>query len=190
MTVSQPRYSAIAIALHWSIAVLILLNMAIGFVMEGLGAPLKAAVVPLHFSCGITVLALSCLRVGWRLTHRPPALPADFARWERAAAHSAHALLYVLMIVMPILGWCIISAHPPRPEGAASIWGLIRLPAISPIAQLGGAAQKQAHGWFVDAHCAGGWILAGILVLHIAGAFKHQWIDGRAGLGRMGIGRG
>jgi len=183
------RYTTVAIVLHWAIAALILLNIAAGFVMEGLAQPLKAVAVPFHISCGITVLVLTAMRVAWRLTHRPPPMAPEMAPWERATAHAVHGLLYILMMVMPLIGWSIISAHPPRSEGAARIWGLLRLPAIPPIANLGAAAQKAAHGLFVNAHTAGGWILAGMLVLHIAGALKHQWFDGRPELARMGIGR-
>ncbi len=183
------RYTTVAILLHWAIAALILLNIGVGFVMEGLAPPLKAVVVPFHFSCGITVLALTALRVLWRLTHRPPPLPPGMSPWERAAAHAAHGILYVLMIAMPLIGWSIISAHPPRAEGAARIWGILRLPAISPISHLGDAAQKAAHGLFVEAHTVGGWILVGVLALHVAGAMKHQWFDDRPELARMGIGR-
>jgi len=183
------RYTTVAIVLHWAIAALILLNIGIGFLMEGLAQPLKAIAVPFHFSCGITILLLTAMRVAWRLTHRPPPMAAQMAPWERAAAHAVHGLLYLLMMAMPLIGWSIISAHPPRPEGAARIWGVLRLPAIPPISHLGTAAQKAAHGLFVNAHAAGGWILTGLLVLHVAGALKHQWFDRRPELARMGIGR-
>jgi cytochrome b561 len=189
MTHDSQRYSRVAIALHWTIAALILVNIGIGLVMEGLTPPQKGIVVPFHISCGMTVLALTVLRILWRMTHRPPPFSAHLAPWERHAAHTAHALLYVLMIAMPLIGWAIISAHPPRPQGAASIWGFIRLPALSPISHLADPEQKAAHGTFVSAHSIGGWILMGVLVLHIAGALKHQWIDRHPELARMGIGR-
>ena len=157
--------------------------------MEGLPQARKAVVVPFHFSTGMTILALTAARILWRLTHRPPPFPRDMAPWERAVAHAAHGLLYALMVVMPLIGWMIISSHPPRPQGAAMIWGVLRLPAIAPIANLADAAQKTAHGRFVAAHVAGAWILIGLLVLHIAGAVKHQWFDRQPELARMGIGK-
>jgi cytochrome b561 len=186
---NDSRYTTVAITLHWTIAALILLNISIGLVMEGLAEPLKAVAVPFHFSCGMTVLLLSALRLVWRLTHAPPPLPASMAPWERVAARTAHATLYLLMIAMPLVGWMIISAHPPRAQGAATLWGFLQLPAIAPIAHLGDASQKTAHSLFVDVHATGGWILIGLLVLHVAGALKHQWFDRRPELARMGIGR-
>jgi cytochrome b561 len=189
MTDREPRYTTVAIALHWIIALFILANIAVGFVMEGLGPAWKPLALAFHFSSGITVLALTVLRIAWRLTHRPPEFSAGLKGWERRAAHAAHAFLYALMIIMPILGWSIISAHPPRPQGAATLWGFLRLPALPPISHLADPAQKAAHGFFVDAHSAGAWILAGLLVVHVAGALKHQWIDRHPELARMGIGR-
>ncbi len=183
------RYTGIAILLHWSIAALIVLNIAVGFVMEGLAPALKTPALALHFSSGITVLALTAARILWRSTHRPPPWPENMRAWERTAAHSAHGLLYILMIAMPLIGWSIISAHPPRPQGAATLWGMLRLPAIAPISTLAAADQKAAHGLLVKAHTVGAWILVGTLVLHVAGALKHQWIDRHAELARMGIGR-
>ncbi len=189
MTEYEPRYTMVAIVLHWMIALLILSNIAIGFVMEGLGPAWKPVALAFHFSSGITVLALTLLRIVWRLTHRPPPFAAGLKGWERSAAHAVHGLLYVLMIVMPVLGWSIISAHPPRPQGAATLWGFLRLPSLSPIASLGEPVQKAAHGFFVGAHSAGAWVLAGLLLLHVAGAVKHQWIDRHPEFARMGIGR-
>jgi cytochrome b561 len=52
------------------------------------------------------------------------------------------------------------------------------------------AAQKAAHQFYVSAHSPGGWLLCGLLALHIAGALRHQWMDGHAELPRMGVGRG
>lgn len=183
------RYSTVAIVLHWTIAALILANIGVGFIMEGLPRPMKEVAVPLHISSGITILVLTLARVLWRLTHRPPPFSPHLARWERAAAHTVHALLYLLMIGMPVVGWSIISAHPPRAAGAATIWGLIRLPAIAPISHWDDTAQKAAHQFYVNAHTAGGWILCALLVLHIAGALKHQWLDRHPSLARMGLGR-
>jgi cytochrome b561 len=82
VTESRLRYTTIAVALHWTIAALILANIDIGFCMEVLARPLKDTVVPLHFSIGITVLALTVARLLSRLTHRPPPLPPGMAWWE------------------------------------------------------------------------------------------------------------
>jgi cytochrome b561 len=183
------RYTRVAIALHWTIAAFILFNLSLGFFMEGFARPLKEIVVPLHISSGMTILALTLLRILWRLSHRPPPLLADLAPWERAAAHGAHALLYLLMLGMTLTGWSIISAHPPNPHGGPKYFGLFHLPPIGPLSQLEATAQKAAHERFVALHSIGAWIFLGLLALHVAGALKHQLVDRHAELARMGLGR-
>ena len=184
------RYTAVAIALHWAIAAGILFNLATGFFMESWPPAVKAIWVPLHISSGISVLALTVLRIFWRLTHKPPHLAADLAAWEETLAHLVHVLLYALMLVLPLTGWALISAHPPKPgPGGPMLWGLIKLPPIYWIQHSALSAMKATHDKFVQLHSIGGWTMLGALALHVAGALKHQWIDGHAELGRMGIGR-
>ena len=65
----------------------------------------------LHKSIGITILLLSLMRLGWRLTHTAPPLPASMPMWEQRAAHIGHVLLYVVMIGMPLSGWAMVSAE-------------------------------------------------------------------------------
>lgn len=186
---SQDRYTRVAIALHWTMAALILFNLGFGFFMEGFAPPLKRIIIPLHASAGITVLALTVIRILWRLTHRPPPFPPGLSRWEHWAAHTAHGLLYVLMLVMTLTGWSILSAHPPNPNGILLFLGTVHLPQISAISHLAHDAQQSAHENFVTVHSIGGWIFVGLLVLHVLGALKHQWLDRYPELARMGIGR-
>jgi polyisoprenoid-binding protein YceI/cytochrome b561 len=108
------RYTTVAIALHWLIALAILAMLAIGLTMTHVKlAPVdKFKLYQLHKSIGLTILALALLRLGWRLVHRPPALPAAMPAWERGAAEGTHVLLYGFMIGLPLLGWAMVSASP------------------------------------------------------------------------------
>lgn len=184
------RYTKVAIALHWMIAALIIFNLALGFFMEGFAPELKRIIIPLHISSGLTVLVLTVLRIVWRLTHRPPPFVDELSAWERGAAHTVHGLLYVLMLVMPLTGWAFVSANQPRPDGSTGsmLWGLVHWPAISALSQLEVSAQKEVHDSLVTAHAIGGWLMIGLLVLHIAAALKHQFYDRQAEFARMGIG--
>jgi cytochrome b561 len=167
----------------------------------------------LHVSSGMTVLALTVARVTWRLLNAPPPYPAGMKAWERHTAHVVHFLLYAAMVLMPLLGWGILSAHPPPgSHGAAAefagppvappvgaprilkIWNLFPLPAITPIEAIGRepggvAAQHVLHKEFAEWHGAGGFLLLGLLLLHVLGALKHQFIDRLPEFGRMWIGR-
>lgn len=183
------RYTLVAIWLHWSIALLIIFNLSLGFFMEGFGQPFRRQFVELHISSGMTVLALSLARIVWRLTHTPPLFSAGTKKWEERTAHVAHSILYFMMIAMPLTGWSIISAHPPKPGAGANVWGLVLVPAIAPVAHIDQSIQKQVHDNLVRAHSIGGWIMIGLLVLHVAAALKHQFHDRQGEFARMGIGR-
>jgi cytochrome b561 len=211
------RYTGVAIMLHWTIAALILFNLATGLLFDDMGKAARSALIPFHISSGITVLALTIVRIGWRLAHRPPPyLP--MAAWERELARVVHFCLYLAMLGMPLTGWAMISAHgdrpqpaqgtavptpadqppgakpAPKPRGPTLIWGVIPLPKIAPIVRIGegpdGAARLHAaHETFETRHAVGGWILLGLLLIHITGALKHQFGDRERELVRMGLGR-
>jgi cytochrome b561 len=186
---ARSRYSTVAIALHWAIAALIIIDLAVGSVMESYPPGVRGVLVGSHATAGLTVLLLSVLRVLWRLRHSPPPLPADMPRWERSAAHLAHCLLYALMLAMPLIGWSILSAHPARPGHGIPLLGSLQMLPIGFISHWPAAFQKMMHDRFVRLHVIGAWLLFGLLLLHIAGALKHQLIDGHAELARMGLGR-
>lgn len=204
---ARRRYSKVAIALHWSIALLILFNLFSGFLLDAI----PKAVFAFHISSGVTILALTLVRIGWRLTHRPPPF-LPMAKWEKGLAHIVHFLLYCAMLAAPLTGWAMISAHidkpiapaiqavvgpqpdaPPKPR-RTMIWGLFELPKLSPIVHIadqpdGAAKIKDAHELFEGRHETIGWIFLGLLVLHLGGALKHQFIDKERELARMGLGK-
>ena len=108
------RYSRVAIWLHWSIAALMLPLFVSGPLMEDLVENratllLGGIVYALHKSLGLTVLALSLLRLGWRLANPPPPLPEATPRWQALAARVTHAAFYVVMIGAPLAGWALVS---------------------------------------------------------------------------------
>lgn len=200
------RYSNGAIILHWAIAILILFNLGTGFFHD----TVPKGVFAFHISSGITILALTVIRIVWRLTHRPPPF-LPMAPWEKRLAQVVHFLLYCAMLASPLTGWAMISAHADQPkpaiEGAATppvvepakprqalIWGVIPLPKLAPIARIadqpdGQAKIKEAHELFEARHETAGWIFLGLLILHLAGGLKHQLIDKRRELARMGVGK-
>jgi cytochrome b561 len=183
------RYSRVAIALHWAIAALIIFNLILGSVMESFPRPIRFLLVGTHAIAGLLVLVLSVVRVLWRLTHRPPPLAADMTAWERTLAHAVHYALYLMMLVMPLIGWAILSAHPSHPGHGIPLLGPLELPPFGFISRWQDPFQKLMHDRFVGLHETGGWIMLGLLLLHVAGALKHQWIDKHAELARMGVGR-
>ena len=93
-TARAGRYAAVAIVLHWLIALLIVLQVSLAWRMGGKPTPESFAVFQLHKSVGITVLFLSLIRLGWRLINPPPPEPPGLQRWDQGAvARGALGLL-------------------------------------------------------------------------------------------------
>jgi len=184
------RYTHIAMLLHWVIALLIIVNIALGLGASLLPASILSdtdvrVVVDLHKSIGITVLGLAILRVLWRLMHRPPPLPSGFPGWEKAMAHAAHIALYVLIFALPLSGWAHDSAWSAAASHPMHLFGLLPWPRIGFLMHLDPGLQEQLHTQLGTLHTACGYALYVVLALHILGALKHQWIDRRPVLGRM-----
>lgn len=165
------RYNAVAVGLHWLIAAIIIGLLICGFVMGEIdgGDPLKYTLYQLHKSFGICVLVLSLLRLVWRLTHRPPPLPTEIKRWEKAVAQLVHAGFYVLMIGMPLVGWLGVSTSPLGIPTV--IFGLVTLPHLPFLQDIPGVSDQ-----LFDLHAAMAWGLIGLLVLHVGAALKHHFI--------------
>jgi cytochrome b561 len=167
------RYSRGAIAFHWIIAALILFNLWLGLFHESL--PREWKVMPVHKATGITILVLSIGRLIWRLTHRPPHLPLAMPGWEKTLAKATHWIFYALLIVMPLTGWAMSSTgNPPRP---LNWYGLFPIPYLPVPPAIGDASH--------DAHTVLGYLMAVLVAVHIAAAFRHHWMLRDAVLWRM-----
>jgi len=160
------RYSHTAIALHWLLALLIAGNFALGVYMHELPFSMtRLKLYNWHKWAGVTILALSAARLLWRLSHQPPAdLPAP--AWQQRAAQWAHRALYLLFFAVPLSGWAYSSA-----AGFPIVWfGVLPLPDfVSPDRALSEAI-KPLHAAFAFA-------LAAVVLLHVAAALKHHFVD-------------
>lgn len=165
------HYSRVARWLHWAMAVLIIGNLAGGLLHDV--AP--ETIMPLHKAMGMTVLALTLLRFGWRLTHRPPPFPASMANWERWASTIAHNALYALMILVPLTGWLMSSSG----RYPLSWFGLFEIPKLP-------VEQSEAFGEMMsERHEVLAFAMIGLLVLHIAAALRHHYVKKDGMLARM-----
>lgn len=183
MTSTRTRYSGLAIALHWLLALAIVGTFCMGLYMTGLSmSPTRLKLYNWHKWAGATILALSALRLLWRLTHRPPALPpqvqAAMPAWQRVAHHGTHHLLYLLFFAVPLAGWAYSSAA----GFPIVVYGVLPLPDLLPVDKELAAAIKPWHGRLA-------WALAALVLLHVAAALKHQFIDRDGLLARMWPGR-
>lgn len=177
------RYTGFAIALHWVLALAILTVFGVGLYMVGLGmSPTKLKLINWHKWAGVAILFLSVLRLSWRLTHRPPALPASIQRampgWQTLAYHATHWLMYALFFAVPLIGWAYSSAR-----GYPIVWfGVLPLPDFMPV-------DKDLAEVIKPWHALSAYALIGLVVLHVAAALKHHFIDRDGLLLRMRPGR-
>ena len=176
---SIEAYGAPAVVLHWLLAVAIVGTFAVGLRIGGMPfSPSKLQWINWHKWAGIFILLLSMARLGWRLTHRPPALPARIADampgWQRAAYHGTHHVMYLLFLAVPLLGWAYSSA-----KGFPIVWfGVLPLPdLVAKDAALADALK--------GAHALAAFALMGLVALHVGAALKHQFIDRDGLLRRM-----
>lgn len=171
--VDMLKYNAVARAFHWAIAALVIFNLASGIGGEAIEDVWN--VFPTHKATGILILLLTLGRIGWRLTWTMPAWPETMSAMKRAVARTTHFGLYALMLAVPLTGWTMSSAG----KYPISMFGLFEWPKFaltkdSPLA-------KAAH----EGHEILGFLMAGLVVLHIAAALHHHFVRKDISLRRM-----
>ncbi|GGA85911.1 cytochrome b [Arenimonas soli] len=169
------RWGWVSISIHWLTVLMVLSLVVVGLVMQELAnSPTKIEVYALHKSFGLTVFALTVLRLLWRLFAGTPAAAAGVPRWQQLAAQASHAALYVILLAMPLSGWLYNSA-----SGFPLKWfGLFGLPKLSGYDPDVKAFALAMHEWLFIA-------LAVIVTVHAAAALKHHYFDRDATLSRM-----
>ena len=180
---SDGRYDRVALALHWLSAVAVVGLLGLGLVMTRLarGSSLQFELYQLHKSVGITVLALTLLRLAWRWRHPPPALPEAMPAWEKRAAAANHRLLYALLLAMPLGGWAVVSVA--RFNVPTLLYGVLPWPHLPFLASL--ANKSPVEDLLTRLHDAGGWLFLPLLALHVGAALRHHWRLGDDVLRRM-----
>lgn len=198
MNQASTRYTKTAIVLHWLIALGIFAMFALGWYMSELPkeAPKQMAFdlfdlgiytwqlaeeasprtfyFNLHKSIGVTLLALIAIRVLWRVTHRAPAMLTSYKAWEKKLATGTHHLLYLLMVAMPLSGliMAVNSKYGVKWFGVDFI---------------GGLDNSVMRDLFKEVHETVGALLLIVVILHIAGALKHKFIDKDDTMKRMSL---
>jgi cytochrome b561 len=168
------RYGGVAIALHWLTVVLVVANLTLGVSMVPLPlSPRKLQWYAWHKWIGITVFIVTCLRLAWRKSHRPPPL-VPMPDWQRRVADTSHLLLYTLLTLIPISGWLYSSS-----TGVQVVYlGLFPLPDLVPKDRTLATILKWTHYGLNST-------LFALVVVHALAALKHHFIDRDGTLTRM-----
>ena len=178
---ANKRYNALSIILHWVLGAALVAIFLFGTYMADLPfSPQRLKLFNWHKWAGISILVLSALRMLWRLTHPAPALPAKIELampvWQLKAHQLTHVALYALFFVVPLIGWAYTSAA----GFPVVLFGQFPLPDLL-------SADKALATLIKPWHQISAFALAGLVVLHIAAALKHHFIDRDGLLQRMSL---
>ncbi|MEO6917737.1 MAG: cytochrome b [Collimonas sp.] len=162
----SPRYTSPAIFLHWMVAILIIGMIGLGWYMMSIeDEPDSGWLFQLHKSIGLLIVALVLLRLVWRFTHRPPALPQQVPEWQKKASEALHWLLYAAMAVMLMVG--IAGALSSKHD--LVFFGL-PLPRLL-------AQNHDLSEIFFSIHSVCAWVLVVLISLHFLAALKHLIVN-------------
>ena len=161
---SPTRFTGPAKVLHWSSVVLVLAMLVIGAVMVTTlsGYDVLLAV---HRPLGIAILVVTLVRLGYRLRHRPPALPATMFPIDRLAARSTEWLLYLLLLAQPLIGWATVSASGIP----VVLFGSVHLPAIAP-------TDVGVYATLHQTHVVLAYLLFFVFLAHMTGVLLHTLV--------------
>ncbi len=165
---STDRYGVLSRSVHWLSAAIIIALIVVGWYMTGLAEedPARRNIYNLHKSVGVLSVLLLVIRFAWLKVSPAPELPAAFATKERQLTLSMRALLYVLMLLVPMSGYVMSTAAGyPVP-----FFGLFTMPAL--IGESEGLA-----GFAHEAHAILAYSILAVVALHILGALKHRLTD-------------
>ena len=165
MTLPRQRFAAPQRLLHWLMAICILAMLFIGVGMVSTITPRYLALVQIHKPLGIAILMLALIRLALRIRYGAPALPATMPEPMKLAAHLSHFIFYALMIVMPLLGWGMLSAA----SYPVVLFGGVHLPSILPLS-------NTLHTVLWDAHHYLAFVFFALILLHVAAALLHALV--------------
>ena len=140
--------------------------------------PFKFELFQLHKSFGFMILFLSILRLIWRLSHRPPALPDGMSAFERLGAKVSHIAFYVFMIGLPMSGWLVVSTSTTKIT--TRIFKRIKVPDL-PFVSRGETMETVSE----TVHEYMAYALIVLLVLHVGAVLKHHVVNKDDVLTRM-----
>ena len=161
--------------LHWLVATCVLTTVPVAIAMKRVAAgPAQDFLFNFHKSLGVLILILMVLRLINRFVRGAPMPEPTIEPWQRALSSAVHGLIYVLLLALPVVGFIANNFYAaPLP-----FFGLFTLPPLFPENK---ALAETLFGY----HALAGWILIGLVLMHVSGALFHHYIRGDNVLRRM-----
>ncbi len=170
------KFNVLARLLHWAVALLVLTMLFIGVAMVASVAH-YGTLVAIHRPLGIIILVLVVVRLANRLFTKAPPLPPTVPPPERVIAKGSEALMYVLLLAMPLIGWAMLSAG----RYPIVMWGGVHLPPVAPASPMLYAGLRRAHTVLA-------YLLFFTVLAHLSAILLHTLVIRDGLLGRMTFG--
>ncbi|NTA10085.1 cytochrome b [Agrobacterium tumefaciens] len=175
---TSASFGLVAIFFHWTIALLFLAQLALGYFMSrDIDPVLQFNLFQYHKSIGFLVLALATPRFIWSVFSRKPRALDGEGMASRLAARAAHAALLFLTLAVPLAGWAVASTSPLQIP--SYVFDLVFVPGL-PM-----AISDQAEAFWTEVHATLAYLAAVIVVLHVAAALWHHFVRKDPTLRRM-----
>jgi cytochrome b561 len=162
---TQLRFAAASRLLHWVMAPMVIAMLFIGVGMAATVSRRYDLLVSIHRPLGIAILVLCVARIVNRFINPPPDLPDSVPSLQRFAATASHIALYLLMLIMPLVGWGMLSAA----RYPIVLYGPVRLPPILPHDLI-------LYAWLREFHTVLAYLLFAIVLTHFGAALYHGLI--------------
>ena len=165
---SENRYGTVSRAIHGIMLLLVFGMIGVGVYMSDLDKTddMRKVLFGLHMSTGVLVLLLAVVRLVWLKISPPPKLPAALENWERILARVVKSLMYLLMLLIPIAGILVVNTKGVE----VGFYGLFELPMLT-------GENKELHELMEEVHEVLAFSLLFLVVMHVAGALKHRFMD-------------
>ena len=175
MAQNGQSYTGTAKTLHWLILTLLIIQFIVAWTMPHIGRNTPVTtLISLHFTVGVVILAVAVVRLAWRATHAEPKPLDGVPPWQTASAHVVHWLLYLLLFVVPLLGWINASWR-----GMPVVMFGLELPKLI-------ATRAASWQWTGDVHgLLANYVMLALVGLHVAAALYHRFIRRYGVLQRM-----
>jgi cytochrome b561 len=169
----EGSYGTVARTLHWLVFGLLAVQIAIGWTMPHIRRGVaQEGLVDWHLSVGALLMAVVLVRLAWRIARPTPLVSS--AAWERRLAMLTHGLLYVLLVVIPVLGWAAAGFF----GYTVRLFGFIVLPALADDTMSWAHEAGDIHGLLTN-------ILLGVIGWHVLAALWHYFVRRDRVLQRM-----
>lgn len=166
------RYTRTAKALHWLMAVPLVLLLVFG--EETMGSHDARFLPTLHASAGLAIVVMLAFRLLWRWRNPPPRATSA-SPLERLLARLTHLALYAAMVLLPLTGWLAYTEHVRRSLGMRpASWFGFKIPLLPDF----GINWHMIHNW-------GGKLVLALIALHVVAALKHHFYNNDDTLRRM-----